>query len=89
MADVNLGDVVEVLDPLFSPTVYQLRSSVYFVVLSSVQCRGVFVSFRCASFCIHGFFDDLSGTGCVRSFSLLTGLLWYGSKKFSTLRELL
>ena len=36
MTDVNLGDVVEVLDPLVSPTVYQLRRSVYFVVLSSV-----------------------------------------------------
>ena len=55
MTDVNLGYVVEELDPLFSPTVYQLKSPVYFVVLSSVQYRGVFVSFRCTSFCIHGF----------------------------------
>ena len=37
MTHVNLGDVVEVLDPLVSPTVYQLRRSVYFVVMSSVQ----------------------------------------------------
>ena len=28
-------------------------------------------------------------TGCVRSFSLLTGLLWYGGKEFSTLQKLL
>ena len=37
MTDVNLGDAVEVLDPLFSPTMFQLRRSVYFVVLPSVQ----------------------------------------------------
>ena len=55
MTDVNFGDVVEVLDPLYSPTVYQLRSSVYFVVLLSVLYRGVFVSLRCTSSCIHGF----------------------------------
>ena len=54
MTDVNLGDVVEVLDPLFSPTVYHLRRLVYFVVLPSVQNRGVFVSFRCPSSGIHG-----------------------------------
>ena len=30
MIDVNLGDVVEVLDPLVSPSVRQLRLSVYF-----------------------------------------------------------
>ena len=82
MTDVNLGDVVEVLDPRPSPTVRQLRSPENFVVLSSVQKRGVFVSFRCPSSCIHGFFDDLSATGCVRSFSLLTGKLWYANKNF-------
>ena len=54
MTDVNLGDAVE-LDPLFSPTVYQMRSSVYFVVLPLVQYGGVFVSFRCPSSFILGF----------------------------------
>ena len=43
--DVNLGDVVEVLDLLVSSTVYQLRRSVYFVVLPSVQYRGVSAAF--------------------------------------------
>ena len=33
--------------------------------------------------------DDPSVIGCVRSFSLLTGLLWYGSKELSTLQKLL
>ena len=33
MTDVNLGDVVEVLDPLVSPTVYHLRRSEHFVFL--------------------------------------------------------
>ena len=33
MTDVNLGHVVGVLDPLVSPSVYQMRLSVYFVVL--------------------------------------------------------
>ena len=61
MTDVNLGDVVEVLDPLFSPTVYQLRRSVYFVVLPSVQCRGVFAAFL---FLQPWLFDDLVAMGC-------------------------
>ena len=55
MNDVNLGGVVEVLDLLVSPSVYQLRLSVYFVVLPSsifeVNLRLVFV----APSCIHGF----------------------------------
>ena len=55
MTDVNLGDAVEVLDPLVSPTVYRQRRSVYFVVLPSVQDRGVFAAFQYSSFCIHGF----------------------------------
>ena len=38
MTDGNLGDVVEALGPLVSPTVYQLRLSAYFVVLPSVHC---------------------------------------------------
>ena len=63
MTDVNLGDVVEVLDPLVSPTVYQLRRSVYFVVLPSGQKRGVCAAFQYSSFCIHGFFDDLVAMG--------------------------
>ena len=56
MTDVNLGDAVEVLDPLVSPTVYQLRLSVHFVVLPSVHQRVVFAAFQCSSFCIHVFF---------------------------------
>ena len=81
--DVNLGDVVEVLDPLFSPTVYQLRSWVCFVVLRSVQYRGVFVSFRCSSSCIHGFL--------MIHLSLVVSALSpsYGGKEFSTLQKLL
>ena len=55
MTDVNLGDVVAVLDPLVSPSVYQLRLSVYFVVLPSVHYGGVFAAFQCSSFCVHGF----------------------------------
>ena len=54
MTDVNLGDVVEVLDPLASPTVFQLRLAVHFVVLLSVHYRGAFAAFQCFSFCIHG-----------------------------------
>ena len=64
MTDVNLGDVVEVLDPLVSPTVCQMRLSVHFVVLPSVNYRGVFAAFQCSSFCIHGFCDDLVAMGC-------------------------
>ena len=41
MTDVNLGEVVEVLDPLFSQTVYQLISSVYFVVLPSAKKKSM------------------------------------------------
>ena len=37
MTDVNLGDAVWVLGPLFCPTVYQFRLSAYFVVLPSVH----------------------------------------------------
>ena len=85
MTDVNIGDAVEVLDPRLSPTVRQLRSSVYIVGLPSVQYEGVCVSLRCSSSCIHVFLM----IGCVRSFSLLTGLPWYGSKEFSTLQKLL
>ena len=44
MTNVDLGDVVEILDPLNSPSVYQLRLSVYFVVLPSVPYRSVFAS---------------------------------------------
>ena len=55
MTDVNLGDVVEVLGPPFSPTVYQLRRSENFVVLPSVQNRGAVAAFQYPSFCIHGF----------------------------------
>ena len=51
MIDVNLGDVVEVLDPLFTPTMFQLRRSVLFAVLPSVQYRGIFVG--CGR-CSHG-----------------------------------
>ena len=64
MTDVNLGDVVEVLDPLVSPTVYHLRRSEHFVFLPSVQYRGVYAAFQCSSFCVHGFFDDPSAMGC-------------------------
>ena len=53
MTDVNLGDAVEVLDPLVSPTVYKLRRSVYFVVLPSVQCRGVFAAFQYSFLFLH------------------------------------
>ena len=68
---VNLGDVVEVLDPLFSPTVYQLRLSVYFVVLPSVKYRGVFAAFQYSSFCIHGFLMVFFANDCDRDFSLV------------------
>ena len=61
MTDVNLGDVVEVLYPLVSPTVYQLRLSVHIVVLPSVHKRGVFAAFQCSSFCIHVFFFFFNG----------------------------
>ena len=39
MTDVNLGDVVEVLDPLVSPTVH-------LVVLPLVQFGGYFAAFQ-------------------------------------------
>ena len=38
---MSIWDVVEVLDTLISPTVYELISSIYFVVLPSVQHGGV------------------------------------------------
>ena len=63
MTDVNLGDVVEVLDPLYSPTVYQLRSAICFVVVPSVQCRRVFV-FLSTLFLHPWLFDDPSVIGC-------------------------
>ena len=55
MNNVDLGDVVEVLDPFVSPSVYQLIFSVYFVILPSVPDRSVFAPFLHSSFCIHGF----------------------------------
>ena len=56
MTDVKIGDVVEVLDQLVSPTMHQLRRSIFFVFLPSVQYRGKFAAvFRCSSPCIHGF----------------------------------
>ena len=64
MTDVNLGDVVGVLDPLFSPTVYQLRSSVYFVVLPSVHERGVFARVSMLLFLHPWLCDDLVAMGC-------------------------
>ena len=80
--DVNRGDVVEVLDMRLSPIYGQLRSSVYFVVLPSAQCRGVVAASSCPSFCVNGFHDPFA-IGCVRSFSLLTELLRYESTEFS------
>ena len=59
MTDVNLGNVVELLDLLVSPTVYQLRRSVYFVVLPSIQYTGVIAAFQYLSFCIHGLLMSL------------------------------
>ena len=61
MTDVNLGDVVEVLDPLVSPTVYQLRLSVHFVVLPSVYLP----RFSTPLFASMFFFSkDLVAMGC-------------------------
>ena len=54
--DVDLGNVVEVLDPLISPSVYQMRFSVYFVILPTVPYLNVVAAFQHSSFCIHGFF---------------------------------
>ena len=51
----NLGDVVEVLDILLSPVVYQLRLSVYLVILPSVQFRGVLAGFQYSSFAAMAF----------------------------------
>ena len=55
MLDVNRGEVVEVLDVSFSPPDLHLRSSVYLVVLPSVENRAMVVTFLCSSFCINGF----------------------------------
>ena len=59
MTDVNLGDVVEILDLLISPTVYQLGLSVYFVVLPSVQQRGVICRVSVLLFLHPWLSDDL------------------------------
>ena len=89
MTNVNLGAVVEVLDPLVSPTVYQLRRSAYFVVLPSVQFRSVFAAFQCSSSCIYGFvMIHLPLVVFALSF-LLTRLLWNGSEEFSMPQKLL
>ena len=79
MTNVDLGNVVEVLDPLVSPSVYQQGFSVYFVILPTVPYRSVFAAFQPSSFCIHGF---------VMIFILLTESPRYGSKEFSTLQML-
>ena len=58
ITDVNLGDIIKILDVLFSRTMHQLRSSVdlVLVVLPLVQYRGKFAAvFRCSSSCVHGF----------------------------------
>ena len=55
MTDVDLGDVLEVLDPLVGPSMYQLTFSVYLVFLPKVPYRNVFAAFQYSSFCIHGF----------------------------------
>ena len=65
----KVHDVVEVLDPLFSATVYQLRRSGYFVVLPSVQKRSEFAAVSVLLFLYPWLFDDSSAIGCVRSFS--------------------
>ena len=86
MTDVNLGNVVEVLDPLLSPTVYQLRRSVYFVVLPSVQYRSVFAAVQYSSSLHPWLFDDPSAMDCDHFSFLWVWLLRHGSKEFWTLQ---
>ena len=86
ITDANLGDVIAIIDVLFSPIVHQLRCSVDLVVLSSVQHGGKVA----AVFRWHPWlWQDLSAMDYVRFFSLLTRLLWYESMEFSTLQKLL
>ena len=55
IADVNLGDVMEVLDIRLRPSDHSLKRSVYFVLLPSAQYGGVFAAFLYSSVRIHGF----------------------------------
>ena len=89
MTNVNLGDVVDILDPRPSSTVRQLRSSVYFVVLSSVHFSRCIRGVSLLQFLHPWLLGDPSAIGCVRSFSLLTESLRCGSKEFSKLRKLI
>ena len=47
MADVEVRDKVEVLDPVVGPIVCQLRCSINFVILPPIPYRGVLFPFRC------------------------------------------
>ena len=65
MTDFNLGDAVEVLDPLVSTSVYQLRLSVYFVVLPSVHYRERCICGVSVLLFLHPWLcDDLVAMGC-------------------------
>ena len=62
MTDVNFGDAVEVLDPLVSPSVYQLR---HFVVLPSVHYRERCICRVSVLLYLHPWLcDDLVAVGC-------------------------
>ena len=80
-ADVNFGDVIEVLDIRLRPSVYQLKRLVYFVALPSVH-YSVLAAFQCP-----WLFDDLPAMGCDH-FSFLKRLLKHSSKEFLTLQML-
>ena len=88
MIDVNLGDVVQALDPRLSnrapiENLGIFRRSAIGPVQRCIRVVSLLL------FLHRWLSDDPSVIGCVRSFSLLTGLLWYGSKELSTLQKLL
>ena len=87
MTNVDLGDVVEILDPVVSPSVYRLRFSENFFVLPLVAYGCVFAAFQYSSFCIHGFVK-IFATSCYHFLILLTESLRYGGKEFSKLQML-
>ena len=87
MLDVNRGEVVEVLDVRLNAPVRHLRSSVYFVVLPSVQYRGMVAAFLSSFFLRQRPLHGLPATDCVHAFALLTELMLHDSMEFSKLEN--
>ena len=55
MADVEVRDKIEVLDPLICPIVCLLRCSINIFILPPIPYRNAFVFFRCTSWCVSCF----------------------------------